>query len=77
MRVVVVLVLQLNVTPKPRYWHSITPFCLGPKLTEVCMFGGTPEKWTGSNKTQPKLSETLLLQFGEFTIITYMIQVPI
>ena len=55
----------MNVALKPRYWHSLTAFSMGPGLTEVTVFGGTPEPPTGSDETQPKLADTTLLQFSE------------
>ena len=54
--------LFLQVTPtesmEPRCYHSITATCLGPKLTEVLVFGGILENL----KT---VAETTILKFGE------------
>ena len=55
----------MSATLKPRYGHSLTAFSLGPGLTEVTVFGGTPEPWVGSDEKQPKLADTTLLQFSE------------
>ena len=52
---------------KPRWGHTITAFSLGPKLTEVTAFGGTALPWKGGEDKQPKLAETTLLQFGEYS----------
>ena len=59
----------MNAALKPRGGHSLTAFSLGPGLTEVTVFGGTPEPPTGSNKAQPKLADTTLLQFSEWLIV--------
>ena len=48
-----------------RAGHSLTAFSLGPGLTEVMEFGGTPEPDTGSHETQPKMADTTLLQFSK------------
>lgn len=45
----------------PHSSHSATAFTLGPGLTEVTLFGGSPEITTG----YPKLVDTTLLKFGE------------
>ena len=55
----------MNAALKPRWWHSLTAFSLGPGLTEVTVFGGTAEPFAGSDETQPKLADTTLLQFSE------------
>ena len=55
----------MSATLKPRYSHSLTAFSLGPGLTEVTVFGGTAEPYSGSDETQPKLADTTLLQFSE------------
>ena len=52
---------------KARWGHSLTAFSLGPGLTEMTVFGGTDKPWTGSDVTQPKLADTTLLQFSEYT----------
>ena len=57
--------MQVSVTLKARWGHSLTAFSLGPGLTEVVEFGGSPEPPTGSDKTQPKMADTTLLQFSE------------
>jgi hypothetical protein len=48
----------------PRAGHTLTAFSLGPTLTEVVEFGGSPEPWTGSDETQPAKAETNLWQFS-------------
>ena len=60
-----VITMQVSVTLKARYGHSLTAFSLGPGLTEVVEFGGSPEPLTGSDETQTKIADTTLLQFGE------------
>ena len=60
-----VITMQVSVTLKARHGHSLTAFSLGPGLIEVVEFGGTPEPWTGSDETQPKMADTTLLQFSE------------
>ena len=57
--------MQVGVTLKARWWHSLTAFSLSPGLTEVVEFGGSPEPLTGSDETQPKMADTALLQFSE------------
>ena len=61
----------MSATLKPRYWHSLTAFSLGPGLTEVTVFGGTAEPLIGSVEKQPKLADTTLLQFSECLILCY------
>jgi len=46
----------------PHSSHSTTAFTMGPALTEVILFGGSPEVTTG----YPRLVDTTLLKFGEF-----------
>ena len=55
----------MGVTLKAHWGHSLTAFSLGPGLTEVVEFGGSPESLTGSDETQPKIANTTLLQFSE------------
>ena len=50
---------------KPRWAHSTTAFSLGPGFTEVTMFGGTAEPWTGSEEKQHKLADTILLRLSK------------
>ena len=50
---------------KARQSHSLTAFSLGPGLTEVMEFGGTPQPWTKPFETQPKMADTTLLQFSK------------
>ena len=57
--------MQVSVTLKARLGHSLTAFSLGPGLTEVVEFGGSPEPPTGSDEAQPKMADTTLLQFSE------------
>ena len=60
-----IITMQVGITPKARYAHSLTDVSLGPGLTEVVEFGGSPEPWTGSDETQPKMADTTLLQLSE------------
>ena len=60
--------MKVNVALKPRWGHTITSFPVGHGLTEATMFGGTALPWVGSEEKQPKLADTSLLQFGEFSI---------
>ena len=55
-----------GVTLKAHAGHSLTAFSLGPGLTEVVKFGGSPEPWIGSFEKQPKMADTTLLQFSEY-----------
>ena len=57
--------MQVSVTRKARWGHSLTAVSLGPGLTEVVEFGGSPDPPTGSNETQPKMADTTLLEFSE------------
>ena len=61
----------MSATLKPRWGHSLTAFSLGPGLTEVTVFGGSPEPLTVSDEIQPKLADTTLLQFSEWLIVCY------
>ena len=61
-----VITMQVSVTLKARWCHSLTAFSLGPGLTEVVEFGGSSEPWTGSDETQSKIADTTLLQFSKF-----------
>ena len=58
-------IVQMSVPLKARWCHSLTAVSLGPGLTEVVEFGGSPDPMTGSDKTQPKMADTTLLQFSE------------
>ena len=58
-------IVQVTVTLKARWGHSLTAVSRDPGLTEVVEFGGSPDPWTGSNETQPKMADTTLLQFSE------------
>ena len=60
-----VIIMQVGVTQKARWGHSFTALSLGPGLTEVVQFGGSPEPATGYDETQPKMADTTLLQFSE------------
>ena len=62
----------MNTALKPRWGHSLTAFSLGPGLTEVTVFGGSAETWTGSDETQPKVADTTLLQFSEFLMYIHV-----
>ena len=64
------LPFQVSVILQPRYAHSTTACYLGPRLTEVTMFGGTPKPFSGNEDKQPKLADTTLLQFSELTGIS-------
>ena len=57
--------VQVSVPLKARLGHSLTAVSLGPGLTEVVEFGGSPDPLTGSDETQPKMADTTLLQFSE------------
>ena len=57
--------VQVSVALKARWGHSLTAVSLGPGLTEVVEFGGSPDPPTGYNETQPKMADTTLLQFSE------------
>ena len=57
--------MQVIVTLKARYAHSLTAFNLGPGLTWVVEFEATQESWTESAETQPTMADTTLLQFRE------------
>ena len=59
-------IVQVSVPLKARWGHSLTAVSLGPGLTEVVEFGGSPDPLTGSNETQPKMADTTLLEFSEF-----------
>ena len=61
----ILVILQVSVTRKARWGHSLTAVSLGPGLTEVVEFGGSPDPFTGSIETQPKMADTTLLQFSE------------
>ena len=58
-------IVQVSVTRKARWRHSLTAVSLGPGLTEVVEFGGSPDPPTGSFETQPEMADTTLLQFSE------------
>ena len=60
-----VITMQVSATLKARWGHSLTSFSLGPGLTEVVEFGGSPEPPTGSEETDRKMADTTLLQFSE------------
>ena len=57
--------MQVSVPLKARWSHSLTAISLGPGLTEVLEFGGSPDPFTGSGVTQPKMADTTLLEFSE------------
>ena len=50
---------------KARAGHTLTTFSIGPRLTEVIEFGGTPQQHVGSDEKQLKMADTTLLQFSE------------
>ena len=52
---------------QPRWAHSMTAISLGLGLTEVTIFGGSPESVLGSDNMQPKMADTTLLQFSEWS----------
>ena len=58
--------MQVDVTLKARWGHSLTAISLGLGLTEVVEFAGSPEPLTRSDETQPKTADTTLLQFSEY-----------
>ena len=55
----------MNFTVKVRAGHSLTALSVGPGLTEVVQFGGSPIGWMGSYETQPKMAETAILHFSK------------
>ena len=57
-------IVQVSVALKARWGHSLTAVSLGPGLTEVVEFGGSPDQPTGSHERQP-MADTTLLQFSE------------
>ena len=63
MHVVIFLsyIVQVSVPLKACWGHSLTAVSLGPGLTEVVEFGGSPDPFTGSSETQPKMADTTLL----------------
>ena len=61
--------VQVTVSHKPRWGHSLTATSLGPGLTEVIEFGGTSDPLTESDDRQPKIADTTLLQFSELQSI--------
>ena len=63
--IVFTIIVQVSVTRKARWGHSLTAVSLGPGLTEVVEFGGSPDPMTESFQTQPKMADTTLLQFSE------------
>ena len=58
-------IVQVSVTRKARWGHSLTAVSLGPGLTVVLEFGGSPDPPTGSEVTQPKMADTTLLELSE------------
>ena len=62
---VLYIIVQVSVPLKARWRHSLTAISLGPGLTEVVEFGGSPDPFTGSDETQPKMADTTLLEFSE------------
>ena len=57
-------IVQVSVTRKARWSHCLTAVSLGPGLTEVVEFGGSPDPRTESHERQPKMADTTLLQFS-------------
>ena len=57
---------QVSDNLQPRWGHSITAFCRDEGETEVTMFGGSRDPWSGSEKKQSKLADTTLMQFCEY-----------
>lgn len=55
----------MNFTVKARAGHSLTALSVGPGLTEVLQFGGSPKGSMGSYETQPKMAETTILHFSK------------
>ena len=54
-----------------RYAHSATAIALVPGLTEVTIFGGSPQfNPKNSDDDEPKIAETIVMTFGEFWINT-------
>ena len=61
----ILVILQVSVPLKARWGHSLTAVSLGPGLTEVVEFGGSPDPPSSSTERQPKMADTTLLQFSE------------
>ena len=59
------IIVQVSVPLKARLGHSLTAVSLGPGLTEVVEFGGSPDPFTGSHERQPKMADTTLLEFSQ------------
>ena len=57
---------QVSDNLQPHWGHSITAFCRDDGETEVTMFGGSRDPWSGSEKKQSKLADTTLMQFREY-----------
>ena len=57
--------MQVSVTRKAHWGHTLIAVRLGPGLTEVVEFGGSPDPLTGSDVTQPIMADTTLLEFSE------------
>ena len=73
----IVLVIFLQVTIpglQSRYMHSATALSLSPGLTEVTLFGGTPEL---SDDDVDVLADTTVLRFGEFPFFMITIIIPL
>ena len=62
------LFIQLNVSLKPRCAHSMTALCT--EVTEVTMFGGAV-KYARTLSDEDIISETVLLHFGENTLLLH------
>ena len=64
-----VLLLQVQVPNlQSRFMHRAAAFSLSPRLTEVIIFGGSPE-WPNNYKSDldlRHLSNTTILRFGEW-----------
>ena len=71
--------MQVSVPLKARWSHFLTAISLGPGLTEVLEFGGSPDPFTGSGVTQPKMADTTLLEFSECprNLHTCMSSIPV
>ena len=62
--------LTLPEGAQPRMRHTVTAFSLEPGKTQVTMFGGCPKLgWRNSDDADPKLAETTVLEFGEWTAV--------
>ena len=55
--------VQVDVTLKPRWGHTLTASSLGTGLTVTTVFGGIDRPWSGDDNKQHKVADTTLLHF--------------